>query len=856
VKIRGSSWFKFLKLYGSYLILLVSCFFISCTVTNAAALRPDGPEQGDIYLPVVQGGAAQATATPGGPTPIATATPTAIATATTGPTALPTLAPQSGHPRLWLTAAELPRLRSWAVASNPLYADGLALLAERAKSEMDEGRVPDQDCGNVGYEEYPTEMYAELFAFLALVENDATARADYANRARTLLMAVMNEAVKGPATTEDYTCNESTQYPPFRHPDFATEDRDRIRYHGEAFPLVVDWIYPTLTAQDKSTIRQVFLRWSQEVIERGYHHPEPVGLVNDPTLLADSQQLRFSGNNYYAAHMRNLGMMALALDAADDAGNQLHDYLDIAVGAHLYIFDHLTRTESRGGLLPEGLEYSPQTLGYATQFLLSLHTAGATYPITTALGSNPFWDDSLTAYLHSLSPATVAREEGGDRYLPAFYGDGQSYHLPDFVSAFAPIGLYDTMTSNPARLNTVRWLQSHTAPGGATQLAERVRNPVDFREAILYFMLYDPDAAPAIDPRPALATGYLAPGLNRLFSRSSWGTDAAWFTYSLSWNSIDHQMADGNHFSFYRNGEWLTKGRVGYANIAEGIASSEFYNTVAIQNDRPVDRDDTDWRVDLWQRGSQFNYVNDGNPTLLASSLATDYAYALGDATNLYNSTSEGSSAVTLAERAILWLKPDHIIVYDRAETQSAGKFKRWWLQLSNPATVNGQRATMVTDGGQQLFVTALLPTAATLTAVNTNEQIIAETAASDDPMTVRLRVDAPGAGHSVRFLHVLQGADAGANAAAVALVRSGDEQFEGAVVADMAVLFPVNREPFATTLQYTVPATVAKHFVTGLQPNTGYTVAVESVGGNRQVQISEGGSTQTDGGGVLVFAN
>ena len=838
------------------LILLLSCFFISCTVTNAAAARPAGQEQGEIYLPVVQGGATQATPTLVGPTSIATATPIATPIATAMPTPGATLAPQSGHPRLWLTAAELPRLRSWAVESNPLYADGLALLAERAKSEMDEGRVPDQDCGNVGYEEYPTEMYAELFAFLSLVENDATVRADYAKRARTLLMHIMNEAAKGPATAEDYTCNESTQYPPFRHPDFATEDRDRIRYHGEAFPLVVDWIYPTLTAQDKSTIRQVFLRWSQEVIARGYHHPEPVGTVNDPTLLADIQQVRFSGNNYYAAHMRNLGMMALALDAGDDAGNQLHDYLDIAVGAHLYIFDHLTRTESRGGLLPEGLEYSPQTLGYATQFLLSLHTAGATYPITTALGSNPFWDDSLTAYLHSLSPATVARAEGGDRYLPAFYGDGQSYHLPDFVSAFAPIGLYDTMTGNANRLNTVRWLQSHTAPGGATQLAERVRNPVDFREAILYFMLYDPNAAPATDPRPALATGYLAPGLNRLFSRNSWGTNASWFTYSLSWNSIDHQMADGNHFSFYRRGEWLTKGRVGYANIAEGIASSEFYNTVAIQNDRPLDRDDTDWRVDLWQRGSQVNYVNDGNPTLLASSLATAYAYALGDATNLYNATSEGSTAVTLAERAILWLKPDHIVVYDRAATASTGKFKRWWLQLPNPATVNGKVATMTTDAGQQLFVTALLPTAATLTAVNTNEQIIQETAASDDPMTVRLRVDAPSAGQSVRFLHVLQGADAGANADGVTLVRSGDSTFEGAVVGAHVVLFPVNREPFATTLGYTIPASVSNHFVTGLQPNTGYTVVVQSVGGNQQVQITEGGSTQTDAGGVLVYSN
>ena len=246
--------------------------------------------------------------------PAAAAIPQRTAAAPTGKQAA------GDHPRLWLTAPDLPRLRAWASDSNPLYLDGLALLAERAKQEMDEGRVPDEDCGNVGYEEYPTESYAELFAFLSLVENDAAARSDYAARARKLIMHIMNEAAKGPATTENYTCNGSKQYPPFRHPDFATEDRDRIRYHGEAFPLVVDWIYPSLSTQDKATIRKVFLRWSGEVISRGYHHPEPVGLLNDPALLADPQQVRFSGNNYYAAHMRNLGLMALALDPADDAG--------------------------------------------------------------------------------------------------------------------------------------------------------------------------------------------------------------------------------------------------------------------------------------------------------------------------------------------------------------------------------------------------------------------------------------------------------------------------------------------------------------------------------------------------------
>ena len=80
--------------------------------------------------------------------------------------------------------------------------------------------------------------------------------------------------------------------------------------------------------------------------------------------------------------------------------------------------------------------------------------------------------------------------------------------------------------------------------------------------------------------------------MQRLFSRTDWSRDASWLTYALSWNQIDHQQADGNHFELYRHGEWLTKARTGYANIAEGIASSEFRNTLAIENSRPVDQDD------------------------------------------------------------------------------------------------------------------------------------------------------------------------------------------------------------------------------------------------------------------------
>ncbi|MBK9092978.1 MAG: hypothetical protein IPM84_09395 [Anaerolineae bacterium] len=117
-------------------------------------------------------------------------TPSSAETSVAPGTPLPT-APASAaagkqatgeHPRLWLTTADLPRLRAWASDSNPLYRDGLAVVLANATDAMDRGDVPDQDCGSREYEEYATEMYAELFAFASLVHPDAAARADYAAR--------------------------------------------------------------------------------------------------------------------------------------------------------------------------------------------------------------------------------------------------------------------------------------------------------------------------------------------------------------------------------------------------------------------------------------------------------------------------------------------------------------------------------------------------------------------------------------------------------------------------------------------------------------------------------------------------
>jgi len=224
-------------------------------------------------------------------------------------------APTAGHPRLFLTAQDLPRLRSWARPSNPFYQNGLAKVASDYKMMMDSGQVPQpNDCAD------PTgfilcEWLAENFALMSLVEPDQTARDDYARRAKTLLMNIITTSLSGPKPGDPN---------PILSPKFSTSDRSRNG--GRSFGLVVDWIYPYLSTDEKAQIRQVFLRWADEDVHAAIttsNHPQPIGVFNDPVLLQDRNAVRFAGNNYFAGHGRNLGMMAMALDASDDPDGSL-----------------------------------------------------------------------------------------------------------------------------------------------------------------------------------------------------------------------------------------------------------------------------------------------------------------------------------------------------------------------------------------------------------------------------------------------------------------------------------------------------------------------------------------------------
>ncbi|MGK4005016.1 hypothetical protein WMF31_20485 [Sorangium sp. So ce1036] len=810
-------------------------------------------------------------------------------------------APVTGHPRLWLTADHLPRLRGWAADSgNRMYRDAMVPALQRAIAVYDSRFYPNgrpsptwPDGGTNAYVQYPTEAYAEFFAFMSLIDPDVAARPEHAQRARNLLMVAIEAASKGRAEGE-----------PFRDPGFATGDRSR--WWGEGFPLTVDWIYraadasgrPVLSAGDKAKIRQVFLRWADDNLRAsraGNEHPHPIGVMNDPALLADALQLRWAANNYYLGHLRQVTMMSLAMDDADDRpvdpsvppeslGNTLRSYRANATGAWLYqAFAAFERPEiaakrlgvpadglgaASGGLPVEGLLYGG-SLCALHQALLSLHTAGygaaaLSGPQISLLHSG-YWDRFTDGFLHSIAPSPVtyaSMPDLGPVYEAANYGDTlRAWIEPRFIEAFGSLGVFDYLTGNEARLQKSRWIVANAFQGGAGELHARTSDiwgsPAPSR-AILSFLLFDPAAPLPADPRPAMPTVFFerAPGRGSVLARTGWTRDARWFTWRCGWATINHQLGDCNQFEFYRKGEWLTKEHTSYSNNLIGT-TTEYHNTLSLQNDTPSR---VRWfEKELVARGGQFREGRAAGDPTVRMSRGAGYVFAEGIATDLYNTRpnpwtpTDAARDIVHASRSIVWLEPDHVVVYDRAASRTAGRFKRFNLMTTAAPAVTGRTARVSTPRGQTLFLQSLLPRNGRLRAVPVED---VDGRALMEPTTHRLVAEDPSHPADVRFLHVLQGADAGARMDAAAHVASDQGTgFEGALVAGTVVLFRAAPQPGAGSLSYRVPGTTARHVITGLQPKAGYDVAAVAQGTAVEIRVTPGSARAADEAGVLAFS-
>ncbi|MBW2736322.1 MAG: hypothetical protein JRH20_28370, partial [Deltaproteobacteria bacterium] len=326
---------------------------------------------------------------------------------------------------------------------------------------------------------------------------------------------------------------------------------------------------------------------------------------------------------------------------------------------------------------------------------------------------------------------------------------------------------------------------------------------------------------------------YLAAGTGQLFARTGWDANARAVRFFCGWLTVDHQHGEGNHFGFWRKGEWLTRDRTGYA---EENPLSEYHNTLAIENGKVKTTEG--WVVRYAKAGSQWPMIPAGDGKIETHSRGQGYLYVRGNATALYNSKQAGLKGVQRAVRELLWLEPDHVVVLDHAKTRKAG-FKRFWMQLPGQASIRGSRAVAHTKGGQQLAITTLLPRSARLMVSRSGGH-----PAENVTMTHRLRVEGGKARAEQLFLHVVQGADGGRTLSKTGAIHCEQARCVGALINTTVVLFVrKGGEPLA----FAAPL-VKRVIAVGLRSGGKYQLKRHG----ERVRISSGGTLTADAAGVL----
>ncbi len=811
-------------------------------------------EEGAAADPSAAASAAQVAGPPGAAPSVAAIGPAGYGAPLSAKT-FPDRAPDDaadGHPRLWIREADLPRLRSWARPQNPVWANGVLPRLEDARAKWDAGGFEKKtDCAST--EPY-CESFAELFAFGALVDPDPAARKADAARGRKLLVSTLERIDK------------KAKDDPLSDPTLSVYNRSR--WAGEAFALSVDWLHPHLTPPERALARRVFLRWAEEQLHATTtenNHPEPKGVVADPRLLADVRVRRYSLNNYYAAHARNLTLMALALDPADDpeekdakrSSPSLRGYLQNAIGAWWYVADDVMRKDARGGISPEGAQYGFQTLAYYAQIALALRTAGKTdaalFPRGSPpvdLGDNPFWSDVLPATLHLVTPGRVKEESGALVHQAASWGDDQRFALGDGVDLWATWGLEAALRGDGKRLEAARWVIRNLPSPDEAAYMRRVRGDDYPRPSILHFLITDPDARPARDPRAAMPLTHRGDGLGWVLARTGWDEKATFFGAHAGWIQMDHQHGDGGDFFLYRKGEFLTKERAGWGTHFE---MTDLHNAMALENVKPSRGGDR--REMVHTRGSQWVLSPAGDPTPLGVHTAADVVHAAWDLTPVYNSTYEEVLDVEHASRSLTWLAPDALVVVDRARTRVDGRFRRVFFQLPAVAEVKGAVATTRTAKGQILRLEALLPERASLSSAAVTDGGDAEKRSPDtETMKAFLKIEpASMAGKTTTFVHVLTAADAGGKPVEARRVAVDGKELIGVEVGGVAVLAPVDA-PTLDPASFSWTTAAPRTLVTGLKGGARYTVSCAAAGSGRKCSAKRepGGTSTVNEAGLL----
>ncbi len=742
----------------------------------------------------------------------------------------------AGHPRLILDSNTLTTLRQRAAANTAQW--------QVLKSQCDSligGTVqyptgiayPDLPNMGQGYEgdNYLPNLLNEAMCYQVLRTTNPTAAATYGAKAVDILMKMST-----PYTTSSGNLGE----------DPCTDDGYVIRFYGVGFGLGYDWLYDLLTPAQKTqvyTAANAFVTaWEAPNGCASFAYSNPQG-------------------NYFAGYFHAKAVISLATyDENPSAPAQWTDWLNNQFGQRVqpYYAKHML-----GGGWPEGFaNYAPLAILNMTLPMREVKTATG-IDLVNAKAAYSFPVDSANYAMHFTWPSLTYFD---DRDTNHSNSTTQPPGTPNSSIYQQLLGeLYYWKSPLASVFNQYRFAIN------AANASYAMGNPWEV------FLEVAPGAP--VTPLNTLPLSYFAQGMGAVSARSNWTTGATWMSFRAGPYTNNPQAGeeyfDQGSLALVRGGTPLLLNATGWAvhnpggNAAENDVYNDNYgsfnaNNGALGNRRPYNIfyvRHMNGSV-LAERFGQASYTTEGDGVrtrVTAYEDAPDHVFVQARWLNdMYRKFSAGPS-VSGWVRQIVYLRPNRFVVYDRTSigNSSYDQFMAWHFPAlpAIASSVAGTSRLNVTYNGKFAgAMTTVLPASAKVASLVLYPDL-------QPTKFWETRVRPANSNVNQDWLTVFDlssSASLVASASPVVVTLGGITGVQLAASDGNNVVVsstgPAN-QTISGSIGYSVGVMAARHVVTDLAPNTGYTVSVTTSGNTRNVRISAGGTTMSSANGVLDFS-
>jgi hypothetical protein len=551
------------------------------------------------------------------------------------------------------------------------------------------------------------------------------------------------------------------------------------RYLGKFISIGYDWLndYPGLTPALKAESAYELKKWFNYLITSGYNG-------------------NYIGSNYGADSYSSNVLSAVALNGRDpDAtamvasiksfrtNHVLTEFLPPAPGGATLF----------GGHYPDGENYGPQAIMDILLGAMAGEQAG-------------FWNMAperswATSLIHSLISEQPTRT--------TIYDDGDWYAYPTPFPAKDMFYVLENATDQQQKEG---------------QYANYIiRNYAGNRSGMLQLIFDNMDATKDWTTSTDFQLQNLAVGSGLLTARADWSYNSTWLAYIVGnyEPGADHQANAPSHLRIQRGADDILPYAVAYFGGAPRHTKSMFSNLVAVDSNN--DGEQTyPWTMGVW-------YGIPGVATLAYEvDPANRYVYMGSNITAAYSQAGLAGNGgpVSNLTRQVVYLRPDTIIVHDRAATKRSTSPKRLqWHFLRAPVIAGNSWIESI--GSSKLFGQTYSDDPSKLIGT------VVETVTNNGKTVFRAGTQLLTPATSVNFTSVLQSAPSSTmTMASTNQVVTVQNTMAGAQWGNQLVLFAISATNIAAGQPISYHATdngqPVMHLLVDLTPGTHYTVRVD----------------------------